>query len=111
MASTSHSMGRKLATKPDQSTGGRGTNGQNSFYQLIYQGTKLIPCDFIGFVQPLNPLGHHHDMLLANMLAQAEVLAIGKTQQGGGPRVLPHHWSRTRLSKATDRPVRSSWNG
>ncbi|BBP00827.1 glucose-6-phosphate isomerase [Sulfuriferula nivalis] len=58
-----------------------GTNGQHSFYQLIHQGTKLIPCDFIGFVQPLNPLGHHHDILLANMLAQAEALAIGKTPQ------------------------------
>ena len=58
-----------------------GTNGQHSFYQLIHQGTKLIPCDFIGFVQPLNPLGHHHDMLLANMFAQAEALAIGKTPQ------------------------------
>ena len=58
-----------------------GTNGQHSFYQLIHQGTKLIPCDFIGFVQPLNPLGHHHDILLANMLAQAEALAIGKTSQ------------------------------
>ncbi len=58
-----------------------GTNGQHSFYQLIHQGTKLIPCDFIGFVQPLDPLGHHHDMLLANMFAQAEALAIGKTSQ------------------------------
>ena len=58
-----------------------GTNGQHSFYQLIHQGTKLIPCDFIGFVQPLNPLGQHHDMLLANMFAQAEALAIGKTPQ------------------------------
>lgn len=58
-----------------------GTNGQHSFYQLIHQGTKLIPCDFIGFVQPLNPLGRHHDILLANMLAQAEALAIGKTTQ------------------------------
>jgi len=58
-----------------------GTNGQHSFYQLIHQGTKLIPCDFIGFIQPLNPLGRHHDMLLANMFAQAEALAIGKTPQ------------------------------
>jgi glucose-6-phosphate isomerase len=58
-----------------------GTNGQHSFYQLIHQGTRLIPCDFIGFVQPLNPLGHHHDILLGNMLAQAEALAIGKTSQ------------------------------
>ncbi len=58
-----------------------GTNGQHSFYQLIHQGTKLIPCDFIGFVQPLNPVGHHHDMLLANVFAQAEALAFGKTPQ------------------------------
>ena len=58
-----------------------GTNGQHSFYQLIHQGTKLIPCDFIAFVQPLNPLGRHHDILLANVLAQAEALAFGKTSQ------------------------------
>jgi len=58
-----------------------GTNGQHSFYQLIHQGTKLIPCDFIGFDQPLNPLGSHHDLLLANMFAQAEALAFGKTPQ------------------------------
>ena len=56
-----------------------GTNGQHSFYQLIHQGTRLIPCDFIGFVQPLNPLGSHHDLLFANMFAQAEALAFGKT--------------------------------
>jgi glucose-6-phosphate isomerase len=58
-----------------------GTNGQHSFYQLMHQGTKLIPCDFIGFIQPLNPLGHHHDLLLANMFAQAEALAFGKTPE------------------------------
>jgi glucose-6-phosphate isomerase len=58
-----------------------GTNGQHSFYQLIHQGTTLIPCDFIAFVQPLNPLGRHHDLLLANMFAQAEALAFGKTPQ------------------------------
>jgi len=58
-----------------------GTNGQHSFYQLIHQGTKLIPCDFIGFVRPLNPLGRHHDLLLANMFAQTEALAFGKTSQ------------------------------
>jgi glucose-6-phosphate isomerase len=58
-----------------------GTNGQHSFYQLIHQGTKLIPCDFIAFVEPLNPLGRHHDMLLANVLAQAEALAFGKTPE------------------------------
>mgnify|MGYP002062793760 CR=1 FL=1 len=58
-----------------------GTNGQHSFYQLIHQGTKLIPCDFIGFLKPLNPLGRHHDLLLANLFAQAEALAFGKTPQ------------------------------
>jgi glucose-6-phosphate isomerase len=58
-----------------------GTNGQHSFYQLIHQGTRLIPCDFIAFAQPLNPLGHHHDMLLANVFAQTEALAFGKTPE------------------------------
>ena len=58
-----------------------GTNGQHSFYQLIHQGTRLIPCDFIGFGQTLNPLGRHHDILLANMFAQAEALAFGKTPE------------------------------
>ena len=56
-----------------------GTNGQHSFYQLIHQGTKLVPCDFIGFSQPLEPLGAHHDLLMANLFAQAEALAFGKT--------------------------------
>ena len=58
-----------------------GSNGQHSFYQLIHQRNKLIPCDFIAFAQPLNPLGHHHDLLLANVIAQAEALAVGKTAQ------------------------------
>jgi glucose-6-phosphate isomerase len=58
-----------------------GTNGQHSFYQLIHQGTRLIPCDFIAFVQALNPLGRHHDMLLANVFAQTEALAFGKTRE------------------------------
>ena len=58
-----------------------GTNGQHSFYQLIHQGTKLIPCDFIGFCQTLNPLGAHHDLLMANLLAQTEALAFGKTAE------------------------------
>src|ERR1700726_375991 len=56
-----------------------GTNGQHSFYQLIHQGTRLIPCDFIAFAQALNPLGRHHDVLLANVFAQTEALAFGKT--------------------------------
>jgi glucose-6-phosphate isomerase len=71
-------------TKVDYTTGPiywgePGTNGQHSFYQLIHQGTRLIPCDFIAFVEALNPLGRHHDMLLANVFAQTEALAFGKT--------------------------------
>jgi glucose-6-phosphate isomerase len=58
-----------------------GTNGQHSFYQLIHQGTRLIPCDFIGFAKTLNPLGRHHDILMANVFAQAEALAFGKTAE------------------------------
>jgi glucose-6-phosphate isomerase len=72
-----------------------GTNGQHAFYQLIHQGTKLIPCDFIGFCQPLNPLGPHHDLLMANFFAQTEALAFGKTPEevaaGGVPAFqVPH---------------------
>jgi glucose-6-phosphate isomerase len=72
-----------------------GTNGQHSFYQLIHQGTRLIPCDFIAFAQPLNPLGRHHDMLLANVFAQAEALAFGKTREqvkaeGTPDQLVPH---------------------
>jgi len=58
-----------------------GTNGQHSFYQLIHQGTRLIPCDFIAFAKSLNPLGQHHDMLMANVFAQTEALALGKTAE------------------------------
>jgi glucose-6-phosphate isomerase len=58
-----------------------GTNGQHSFYQLIHQGTRLIPCDFIAFAKALNPLGRHHDILLANVVAQSEALAFGKTSE------------------------------
>ena len=72
-----------------------GTNGQHSFYQLIHQGTRLIPCDFIAFLQPLNPLGRHHQMLLANVFAQTEALAFGKTPEevkaeGIPDRLVPH---------------------
>ena len=56
-----------------------GTNGQHSFYQLLHQGTRLVPCDFIGFCQALNPLGEQHDLLIANLIAQSEALAFGKT--------------------------------
>jgi glucose-6-phosphate isomerase len=58
-----------------------GTNGQHSFYQLIHQGTKLIPCDFLGFIHSLNPLGQHHDLLMSNVFAQSEALAFGKTAE------------------------------
>ncbi|HUN89987.1 MAG TPA: glucose-6-phosphate isomerase, partial [Terriglobales bacterium] len=72
-----------------------GTNGQHSFYQLIHQGTKLIPCDFIGFARSLNPLGNHHDLLMANVFAQSEALAFGKTpeqvkQEGTPDWLVPH---------------------
>jgi len=66
-----------------------GTNGQHSFYQLIHQGTKLIPCDFIGFCQTLNPLGQHHDLLMANVFAQTEALAFGKTPREVGAEGTP----------------------
>jgi glucose-6-phosphate isomerase len=72
-----------------------GTNGQHSFYQLIHQGTRLIPCDFIAFVKALDPLGRHHDMLLANVFAQTEALAFGKTREqvkaeGTADSLVPH---------------------
>ena len=72
-----------------------GTNGQHSFYQLIHQGTRLVPCDFIGFCQGLNPLGHQHDLLMSNLFAQTEALAFGKTAAEvaaeGTPEVLVPH--------------------
>jgi glucose-6-phosphate isomerase len=72
-----------------------GTNGQHSFYQLIHQGTRLIPCDFIGFSQTLNALGRHHDLLMANLFAQGEALAFGKTPEqvraeGVAEHLVPH---------------------
>ncbi len=87
-------------TKVDYQTGPiywgePGTNGQHSFYQLIHQGTRLIPCDFIGFAQSLNPLGNHHDLLMANVFAQAEALAFGRTpdevRAAGTPEPLVPH--------------------
>ena len=88
-----------------------GTNGQHSFYQLIHQGTKLIPCDLIGFYEPLNPLGDHHDLLIANVFAQAEALAFGKTPTTSAPRGRPSGSSRTASSRATGRRTRSSPGG
>jgi glucose-6-phosphate isomerase len=72
-----------------------GTNGQHSFYQLLHQGTHLVPCDFIAFAEPLNPFGPHHDLLLSNVFAQAEALAFGKTAvevkaEGTPERLVPH---------------------
>src|ERR1700685_1687415 len=72
-----------------------GTNGQHSFYQLIHQGTKLIPVDLIGFAKSLNPIGDHHDVLMSNVFAQAEALAFGKTEQevraeGTAEAIVPH---------------------
>ena len=72
-----------------------GTNGQHSFYQLLHQGTRLVPCDFIGFCQSLNPLGQQHDLLMANLFAQSEALAFGKTAaavaaEGTAPALVPH---------------------
>ncbi|MET0211591.1 MAG: glucose-6-phosphate isomerase, partial [Vicinamibacterales bacterium] len=72
-----------------------GTNGQHSFYQLIHQGTRLVPCDFIAFTETLNPLGQHHAMLLANVFAQGEALAFGKTpeevkREGSPDWLVPH---------------------
>jgi glucose-6-phosphate isomerase len=72
-----------------------GTNGQHSFYQMIHQGTKLIPCDFIAFARPLNNLLNHHDILIANVLAQSEALAFGKTAEqvkaeGTADALVPH---------------------
>jgi glucose-6-phosphate isomerase len=72
-----------------------GTNGQHSYYQLIHQGTRLIPCDFIGFANSLNPLGRHHDILMSNVFAQGEALAFGKTPEqvraeGTAEEVVPH---------------------
>ncbi|MBL8950578.1 MAG: glucose-6-phosphate isomerase [Myxococcaceae bacterium] len=72
-----------------------GTNGQHSFYQLIHQGTRLVPCDFVGFMKSHNPLGNHHDVLMANLFAQGEALAFGKTAEqvraeGVAEKLVPH---------------------
>jgi glucose-6-phosphate isomerase len=72
-----------------------GTNGQHSFYQLLHQGTRLVPCDFIGFIHSNNPLGDHHDLLMSNVFAQGEALAFGKTaeqvrEEGTPEEVVPH---------------------
>ena len=86
------------AVKTDTSPvvwGEPGTNGQHSFYQLIHQGTRIVPCDFIGFCTALSPIGGQHDLLIANLIAQAEALAFGKTaaqvaEEGVAPELVPH---------------------
>jgi glucose-6-phosphate isomerase len=100
---TMESNGKRVTTDGEAVTcdtspiywGEPGTNGQHSFYQLIHQGTRLIPCDFIAFAHALTPLGRHHDILLANVFAQAEALAFGKTAEevraeGTAPALIPH---------------------
>ncbi|TAM10539.1 MAG: glucose-6-phosphate isomerase [Nevskiaceae bacterium] len=91
---TQHGAPVEVATGPIL-WGEPGTNGQHSFYQLIHQGTRLVPCDFIAFAQPLNALGRHHDLLLANVIAQAEALAFGRSAEelmaaGVVQRLVPH---------------------
>ena len=100
---TMESNGKSVTLEGDRVTydtgpvywGEPGTNGQHSFYQLIHQGTRLIPCDFIAFANSLSPLGRHHDILLANVFAQAEALAFGKTPEqvkaeGTSEGLVPH---------------------
>ena len=81
-------------------------NGQHSFYQLIHQGTKLIPCDFIAFAQTLNPLGRHHDLLLANVFAQGKALAFGKTAdevraEAASDELVPHRSTGAKIGIIT----------
>ena len=83
-----------------------GTNGQHSFYQLIHQGTQLIPCDFIGFAQSLNPLDRHHDLLMANFFAQTEALAFGKTREEALAEGVPEQLAAHRAF-AGNRPTNS----
>jgi glucose-6-phosphate isomerase len=100
---TMESNGKHVTDKGDHVTyetgpvywGEPGTNGQHSFYQLIHQGTTIVPVDFIGFAQSLNPLGDHHDILMSNVFAQAQALAFGKTAEelraeGADEAVIPH---------------------
>src|SRR3970282_561016 len=88
--------GRAVDYTPGAVCGGEpGTNGQHSFYQLIHQGTRLIPVDLIGFAKPLNPLRDHHDILMSNVFAQAEALAFGKHEEevraeGTPEAIVPH---------------------
>ena len=85
-----------------------GTNGQHSFYQLLHQGTQLIPVDLIGFGKSLNPLRDHHDILSSNVFAQAQALAFGKTEQEVRAEGTPRRWCRTGSCRGTARPT-SCW--
>ncbi len=88
--------GKKVSYQTGQIYWGEvGTNGQHSFYQLMHQGTKLIPCDFIAFLEPLHKIGKHHELLISNVFAQAEALAFGKTEEvlrkeGVGEKLIPY---------------------
>ena len=88
-----------------------GTNGQHSFYQLIHQGTRLIPCDFIGFGQTLNPLGRHHDMLWPTSSPRPRRWPSARRPRRSRPRARRIGWCRTASSRATGRPTRSSPSG
>jgi glucose-6-phosphate isomerase len=81
-----------------------GTDGQHSFYQLLHQGTKLVPCDLIGFIEPLSPLAHQHDLLTANLFAQAEALAFGKTEEELKAENSPEHQTPFRVMQG-NRPT------
>jgi len=88
--------GRRVGVQTGSIVWGQpGTNGQHAFFQLIHQGTKMIPCDFIGFLRPVREVGDHHALLMANMFAQTEALALGKSLEdvlaaGVDPDVAPH---------------------
>ena len=105
-------MGNKSTTIPGLIFWGEpGTNGQHSFYQLIHQGTRLIPCDFIAFGHALTPLGQHHDMLLSNVFAQAEALAFGKTAEQVGRKARVRGWCRIVSLKVIGRRMLSWLTG
>ena len=85
--------------------GTAGTNGQHAYYQLLHQGTRIVPADLIGFVNPTTEVGDHHDLLMANLFAQAEAFAFGKTREEvDRRRACPPTRSRPGCSRATGRP-------
>ena len=102
----SRSMGKKSTYQTSPVYWGEpGTNGQHSFYQLIHQGTKLIPCDFIAFIEPLNPLGRHHDMLLANASPRPKRWRSARHAKRSRPKACPLGSFRIGSSKATGPPT------